>query len=450
MRYKSALLVAALIAASFVGVKAASADTLNVPKTSMPACSATRTDYCVESVTLTTPGTAPAQLTYQAYGTAAPVAPAPTPTATASGDVRSGDARTDSVRVPAVDPYLDTTDASTTPAAGIWTTPTWVEDGRSTLGYAGIVVDAKAVNAFSNNLYIQVKPGKVDSANKTTYALKKGTTNPADLSLDDIITVKIRVANFQSGVTMGFANNVNVVRGGTATANTITVSATAVPLAMAKNTKDCDGESGVAGYTYNGLNVFIAAVNDSTMGFGIDGVSGNMVVETNGICSASTPVWDETSKAMTWVAAAPHFAEDGKTVNQGAYKAIIPIADAKLLWGLTNPNDAATALTVSMTSDATNGGDVNTVKSIAVKNGNIIISSTGYQYSKPKFKITLNPKYKPSTGSSSSSGSASSSSNGSTSVGNSKKVTITCVKGKTVKTVTAVGAKCPSGYKKKA
>jgi hypothetical protein len=30
-----------------------------------------------------------------------------------------------------------------------------------------------------------------------------------------------------------------------------------------------------------------------------------------------------------------------------------------------------------------------------------------------------------------------------------KKVTITCVKGKTVKKVTAVKPKCPAGYKKK-
>jgi hypothetical protein len=30
-----------------------------------------------------------------------------------------------------------------------------------------------------------------------------------------------------------------------------------------------------------------------------------------------------------------------------------------------------------------------------------------------------------------------------------KKTTITCVKGKTIKKVTAVGPKCPSGFKKK-
>jgi len=293
-----------------------------------------------------------------------------------------------------------------------------------------------------------VKPGKIDATTyKTNFALKKGTKNPANLSLDDIVKVKLRIQNFQAGVTMAFANGVSVDHAGSGNANTITIQAQAIPLAMAKATADCTGEKGVAGYTYNGIGVFVAAVNDDVSGFGIDGVSGDMMVETNGICSASTPTWDEANKTLTWVAAAPHFAEDGTTINQGAYQAKIPVADAKLLWGLTNPNDAATALTVSMTSDATNGGDVNTVKSIAVKNGFILISSTGYQYSKPTFKIAMNPKYKPSTGSSSSS-SSTGSSNSAGSV--SKKASITCVKGKVTKKVTAVNPKCPSGYKKKA
>lgn len=435
MRIRSALLATVLVAASLVGVSSAkAADTLNVPKTSFPACSATRTDFCVESVVLAAAGAAEETLTYQAYGTALPV-PTPTPAPAVSGDARSGDARTAEVRVPTVDPYADTTDAGAV-ASGIWTSPNWVDNGHSALGYAGLIIDARAVNSFSNHLWVQVKPGKVDSANKTTFALKKGTTNPASLNLDDVVRVKLRIQNFQAGVTMAFANNVVVDRAGTAAANTITVSAQAIPLAMAKNTKDCDGEAGIAGYTYNGIGVFVAAINDPNSGFGIDGVSGDMVIETNGMCSASTPGWDETAKAMNWVAAAPHFAEDGTTINQGAYKARIPVADAKLLWGLTNPNDAATALTVSMTSDATTGGEVNTVKSIAVKNGFIIISSTGYQYSKPKFKIMMNPKYKPSTGSSSSSSTA-------------KATTITCVKGKVTKKVTAVSPKCPTGYKKK-
>jgi hypothetical protein len=447
MRFKSAIFAVILIAASLTSVKAATAaDALTVPKTSFPACSATRTDYCVESVTLQTPGTTAQTLTYQAYGVA-PVVPTPTPTAAASGDTRSADVRTADVHVPTVDPYVDTTDVGDV-AAGVWTYPTWVEDGHSTLGYAGLVIDAKAVNSFSNHLYVQVKPGKIDATTyKTNFALKKGTKNPANLSLDDIVKVKLRIQNFQAGVTMAFANGVSVDHAGSGNANTITIQAQAIPLAMAKATADCTGEKGVAGYTYNGIGVFVAAVNDDVSGFGIDGVSGDMMVETNGICSASTPTWDEANKTLTWVAAAPHFAEDGTTINQGAYQAKIPVADAKLLWGLTNPNDAATALTVSMTSDATNGGDVNTVKSIAVKNGFILISSTGYQYSKPTFKIAMNPKYKPSTGSSSSS-SSTGSSNSAGSV--SKKASITCVKGKVTKKVTAVNPKCPSGYKKKA
>jgi hypothetical protein len=72
-------------------------------------------------------------------------------------------------------------------------------------------------------------------------------------------------------------------------------------------------------------------------------------------------------KAFTWRVAAPHFAPDGVTVNKGFYKAVIPTADAALLWGMTNPNDAASALEVSLTTEA--GGTAAFLKSISVKNG---------------------------------------------------------------------------------
>jgi len=426
MRLKSAILATALIAASLIAIKQpAVADTLTVPKTTFGVCSPTKVNYCVESVSIQSPGGPVQTLTFQAYGTALPAAAATAAPAATATPAPAATAAPGATAAPApaagLDPNADLTDAGKN-AAGIWTSPTWVADGHSALGYSGLVIDAKAANQFSNFLYLEVKPGKVDSANKTTIANAKGTQNPASLSLDDIVTVKVRVQNFQAGVTLGFGTGVHVDREGSADANTLTISGAATPLAMAGNTKDCSGETGKALYTYSGLGVLVAPVNDSMSGFGIDGVSGDMVVQSNGLCSLSTPTWNADDKSLNWVAAAPHFAEDGKTINQGFYQASIPVADAKLLWGLDNPNDAASALTVSMTTDA-NGTSVNTVKSIAVKNGFIIISSTGYQYSSPKFKIAKNPKYVPS-----------------------KPVAkvITCVKGKTVKKT--VAPICPKGY----
>ena len=163
-------------------------------------------------------------------------------------------------------------------------------------------------------------------------------------------------------------------------------------------------------------------------GFGVEGTSGDMYVGSNGVCELSTPVWSEDTKSFTWTTAAPHFAPDGKTVNRGFYKAIIPTADAALLWGMTNPNDAATALNVSVTTEA--GGSTAAISKISVKNGKIIIDVSGFQFSRPKLKIGIKPGYKPSKATA-------------------PKSTITCVQGKSTKKITAVKPACPKGYKKK-
>jgi hypothetical protein len=148
-----------------------------------------------------------------------------------------------------------------------------------------------------------------------------------------------------------------------------------------------------------------------------------MTVNTNGACLASTPVWSASSSTLTWTVAAPHFAPDGKTVNRGFYKASIPVNDAALLWGLTNPAQAAQALVISVTED--DGGPSTAINSISVKGGKILIEASGFQYSKPTIKIKKNTKYK----------------------GFAVKKTLTCVK--TSKTIKYKGFVCPTGYKKK-
>jgi hypothetical protein len=170
------------------------------------------------------------------------------------------------------------------------------------------------------------------------------------------------------------------------------------------------------------------AQNDDRTGFGVEGTSGDMYVGSNGVCGLSTPVWNNETKEFTWSAAAPHFAPDGVTVNKGFYKAIIPTNDAKLLWGLENPNDAATALEITLTTEA--GGTAAASKNVSVKNGRIIIDVSGFEYSRPKLKIGIKAGYKPSK----------------TML---NKSTITCVKGKSTKKITAVKPVCPKGYKKK-
>ena len=213
----------------------------------------------------------------------------------------------------------------------------------------------------------------------------------------------------------------------------------AVLFFMHRGTKQCEGETGKATASTVQMLVIIVPSNDDASGFGIDGISGDMSVASNGGCKLSTPVWNAETKSMTWTVAAPHFAADGVTENVGFYKARIPAADAKLLWGLQNAADAATALEVSVTSDA--GGTNVGQKNITVKNNVIYINVTGFKYSQPKLTVMMNKNYKPSAAAAAPAAAPA------------KKVApktvkiITCVKGKVTKKVST--AACPSGYKKK-
>jgi hypothetical protein len=57
MRLKSAILATALIAASLIAIKQpAVADTPTVPKTTFGVCSPTKVNFCVESVSIQSPG----------------------------------------------------------------------------------------------------------------------------------------------------------------------------------------------------------------------------------------------------------------------------------------------------------------------------------------------------------------------------------------------------------
>lgn len=400
MKFKVISACAALIAALLSPVTAANA--LSVPKTTWPACSESRTTYCVASVSVTPVGSAPIQLAWVASGTAAP---APT-----------------STDVPPTP--VATTAAGTAELGGRWTTANWAQAGLALYGFDGLLVDAKAANSFTNHLFIDVRPIKVDSATNKAYLATQtaAPTYAAALDPDVTVTAKVRIGEVISGVTMAISTGATVVKSSDSTGNSITITGNPTPVAVARSSKDCTGESGVAAASSNQIQLFVLTENDD-QGFGVDGLSGNMTVSSNGSCGLSTPVWDSAAKAMAWTASAPHFAPDGTTVNMGFYRAVIPVNDAKLLWGLANPNDAASALTISVSNEA--GGAVAAATKVAVRNGNIVIDSSGFHYSTPRFKITKNPKYKP------------------------KAFTITCVNGKTTKKVTGMAPKCPSGFKQK-
>ena len=313
---------------------------------------------------------------------------------------------------------------------GRWTHPDWQGLNLGALGYDGLYVEARTPNEFvSSMLFVDVLPTLTGSDKKTSLAGQVGNKSYAvSLDSDIVITVKVRVGEMQTGVTVAVGTDIVVKQEPGGEYNAISITGTPVTVPLAKNVKDCEGEAGVSKANVRQFQMIAMASNDDNSGFGVEGTSGGMYVGSNGVCGLSTPVWSEEEKAFTWRAAAPHFAPDGVTVNKGFYKAVIPTADAALLWGMTNPNDAASALEISLTTEA--GGTAAFLKNISVKNGRIIIDVSGFEYSRPKLKIGIKKGYKPAA-----------------KILN--KTTITCVKGKAVKKITAVKPACPAGYKKK-
>ena len=389
----------ALVASALVfNTPAANAEDLVVPKTSFPVCSETRLTYCVESVSIKALGGVSENLTF-------------TPTGTAISGIAP------------LNPSLTTGFPGNTTLAGTWSSESWGANGHADSGYDGLFIDAKAANQFTNFLTVNVRPVKFDANNAAKNSVTAlGATTATSLNASEQVTIKVRTGLFKSGVSIAIATSSSVVAGTDANGTNLTISATPTEVPIASSTSQCIGEQGVAVHKANQLLITFAPTNDPTSGFGVAGVSGGMTVATNGACIASTPVWDSAASVLTWTVAAPHFAPDGKTVNRGFYKASIPVNDAALLWGLTDPNKAAQALTISITED--DGGPSTAINSVSVKSGKILIEASGFQYSKPTIKIKKNTKYK----------------------GFATKKTLNCVKsGKTIK---FKGYVCPTGYKK--
>ncbi len=312
---------------------------------------------------------------------------------------------------------------------GRWTSPDWQGLNLGSLGYDGLYIEAKSANEFTNILFIDVLPTLTGADKKVNLAGQVGNKAYAtSLDPDIVISAKVRTGEMEPGVTVAVGVDVVVDGKNEGEYTSITITGTPVTVPLAAKTADCKGETGVSKANVRQFQAIVLPSNDDMSGFGVEGTSGDMYVGSNGVCELSTPVWSEDTKSFTWTTAAPHFAPDGKTVNRGFYKAIIPTADAALLWGMTNPNDAATALNVSVTTEA--GGSTAAISKISVKNGKIIIDVSGFQFSRPKLKIGIKPGYKPSKATA-------------------PKSTITCVQGKSTKKITAVKPVCPSGYKKK-
>ena len=156
------------------------------------------------------------------------------------------------------------------------------------------------------------------------------------------------------------------------------------------------------------------------------------IVTTNaGMYISSPPTFNETEQSLDYKVSAPHFNEAGK-LNVGNYNLVLSSEAARCLYKFTKAPISATVSIVS--SDGTAQVATTTVNE---KNGWLYLSANGFTYSAPTVRVKLTqevekqaaaPAVKPAVA---------------------KKTTITCVKGKTSKKVTAVKPVCPKGFKKR-
>ena len=432
------ILVALGVASLFGGVisVATTANAANDPLVSgpWPACTSPTSFFCIESVSVDDGRGTVANLQWVASGTANPTdAPAAAPAASPAASPAAADPAASPAASPApapavVAPEVETV-ASTVTKPGRWTSTNWNSARFGVKGYDGVFINARPTFSNSSNLWTTIEPVFVNPAdNKTFLANNKATGKNASLDIDTNFTVKIRVkSNYSPNVTLGAGAGMTVKTTEGTGYRVITLVGKPVNVAFASDSKQCQGETGKATSKYATLQAI------SFTEFGIDGVSNDIIVLSDGLCKLSSPVWNAADKSFVFTAAAPHFDVDGTTVNRGFYRAYIPFQDAKTLWGLENPNDAAKALELSVTTEEATGEQVVSSANIAAKNNVISIEYEGFQYSQPKLSVKMKKGYKPTAAA--------------VVKTPAKKKTITCVKGKLTKKVTT--AACPAGFKKK-
>jgi len=138
--------------------------------------------------------------------------------------------------------------------------------------------------------------------------------------------------------------------------------------------------------------------------------------------SPSPPIYVEDSQELSYQLAAPHFIRPNEEFK-GTYSLVVSEKLAHCIWGksLTNASARVTILNPEGKSSVV----TQTLKKLS---GFYYFNINGFGFSAPTIRIKLTQDVVTSP---------------------KKLVTITCVKGKLSKKVTAVSPKCPTGYKKK-
>jgi hypothetical protein len=154
-------------------------------------------------------------------------------------------------------------------------------------------------------------------------------------------------------------------------------------------------------------------------------------------------VFNKSEESLDYKVAAPHYLPNGKEFL-GTYNLIINAQVARCLYGFT---DAPIQANVSVTS--ADGQSRVATTSLSEKGGWLRLSANGFTFSSPVVKVKLSQEKAVVPPTPTPTSSATPAPSAAAKPAAAKKTSITCVKGKTSKKVTAVNPKCPTGYKKR-
>jgi hypothetical protein len=168
---------------------------------------------------------------------------------------------------------------------------------------------------------------------------------------------------------------------------------------------------------------------------GSDSLSG--IVTTNStMYIGSPPVFNAAEQTLDYNVMSPHYLPDG-TEFKGSYDLLIKSDVARCVYGFSNAPISASVSIIS--SDGTSQVATTVV---GERNGWLTLAAKGFTFSAPTVRVKLSQKVEAAPAKVDPAPMADPKPKA-------KKTTITCVKGKTVRKVTAVKPVCPAGFKKR-
>jgi len=163
---------------------------------------------------------------------------------------------------------------------------------------------------------------------------------------------------------------------------------------------------------------------------GDSGVAGMVTTNSNAYI-AGPPKFQNGD--LAYKVASPHYDSKGQ-VQIGTYDLAIRSDIARCIYGFTSAPIQATLSVVYADGEAKKATTL-----VSEKNNWLRLSAKGFTYSNPTIKVRLSQEVSPTPAQTPAAAKPAAA----------KKSSITCVKGKTTKKVTAINPKCPTGYKKK-